>query len=148
MVEKRKSEKSRMSNSDEERDLSEQSADVGGLTASLDALKKIADKGEKRIENDLAKQSGMKEKEPEHSVGSVKNLVDELDEKYAMAQESRGSEAAKQAKSNKPEKTKSNKKTKRNKKEKKSEDLGVVDLLGALKSDIDSLRKENEEFKA
>ena len=30
----------------------------------------------------------------------------------------------------------------------KEESLGVVELLGVLKSDIDGLRKENEEFKA
>ncbi|MCP4935820.1 MAG: hypothetical protein GY927_16835 [bacterium] len=127
MVEKTKTGKRGKSKPSDEQVKSESNPDIGGLTASLEALVSIADEGEKRTAGDVVQLSA---RTPKDCKGK------ERSKKKSSAQKKRSSSRDKvQMPSIKDAEIED------------AESLGVVELLGALKSDIDSLRQDNEEFK-
>ena len=163
MVDKTKSEKNGKSKQKDTGTDCDQLPRVGGLTASLDALapgsKKQKDKGvenpeknpEKNVANNAAKStdgeihhlSSRKDKERDETARSAKKLAHKWDQTPANDHNAEGEKH-----NNKPENAQKAEDLDANSEpEKETETLGVVELFGALKSDIDSLRKDNEEFK-
>jgi regulator of replication initiation timing len=118
MVERRKAGKKGKSTADDASSSSENMPDVGGLTASLDALMAIADTSEKKAKGEVVRLSSRKTGGTAHR---------------AVKKTPGGRRKTTRAKP---------------RQDVEDETLGVVELLGALKSDIDSLRKDNDEFKA
>jgi len=113
---------------------SKSSADLGGLSASLEGLKNIADRASK-----------------EHQKKEAAGLVERVKEAGEAVAEKNGSPSIKADKLEEasPKKSWSTMHKQLSDQERdKEESLGVVELLGALKADIDGLRKENKEFKA
>ena len=128
MADKRNTGKSGKPVSSDEQEKSEKNPDIGGLTASLEALVSIADDGEKKAAGDVVQLSSRSQKGRHGKDGSKKKSSREKDKNS----------------SNDKAEIPSNKDAAMV----EAEPLGVVELLGALKSDIDSLRQDNEEFKA
>ena len=128
MADKRNTGKSGKPDLTDEQAESEKKPDIGGLTASLEALVSIADDGEKRVAGDVVQLSSRSQKG------------------------AHGKERSKKKPSREKDKNSSNEKAEipptKDGAIVDAEPLGVVELLGALKSDIDSLREDNAEFKA
>lgn len=153
MVERTKSGRNGKSKpDDDDNGKSNHSPDVGGLTASLDALVKLADKAEERNSEEITDLSSHKDKERDETARSAKKLAHKWDETSANEEliDSKKHKAKPRPRSRTRTRARSSKAvTKRNSESQIDTDsLGIVELLGALKSDIDSLRKDNEEFKA
>ncbi len=126
MVDKSKSGKSDKPKTAGEEVKSEINPDVTGLTASLAALNSITDDGDKNANGDVVHLSSRSKKKQKSGNGST---VEGSAKQRSTKQKSAVSHDETPLKDN-------------------LEPLGVVELLGALKSDIDSLRQDNEEFKA
>ncbi|MCF6197887.1 MAG: hypothetical protein L3J67_00570 [Hyphomicrobiaceae bacterium] len=134
MVSNKKANERWIETSERENPSSKSSSDIGGLSASLEGLKNIADHtGKEHNKKETAglvervKEAGeaVAEKNGVHSIGA-----DNVDE---ASRQKTWSTMHKQLS---------------DKEQDKEGSLGVVELLGALKADIDGLRKENKEFKA
>ncbi len=110
------------------------SPDIDGLSASLEDLKNTKDRKKKK-RNDK----------------EASGLVERVKEVGALMPDSLSAGSSIDNKSTEDSNSKSWSRMHKQLSDKavgQEESLGVVELLGALKSDIDGLRKENEEFKA
>ncbi len=124
MVEKIKSGKGEKLKSTNEEVKSDNNTDVAGLTASLAALNSIAEDGEKKAKGDVVHLSSRSKND--RKAGNASTIDGSVSERSDEEEISHVKTPVIE----------------------EAEPLGVVELLGALKSDIDSLRVDNEEFKA
>ncbi len=138
MVEKKTSGNRVKPKSDETDAVPDTTPDVGGLTASLDALMEIAESHEKRNKGDVVHLSTRQSKGRGESAATSRKAAKKPSARRRTPTRKTSTAPRKKAE---PEAVETSKKS-------DPESLGIVELLGALKSDIDSLRKDNEEFKA
>ncbi len=123
MDDTRKTAKSDKPNSAAEREKSGNNPDTDGLTASLEALKPVTSEGDSEMAGDVVELSSRSPvNDPAHQRSLTKETSCPAGDAEILLDKIVEQEEA--------------------------EPLGVVELLGALKSDIDSLRQENEEFKS
>ncbi len=132
MIDSEKKDEEWIELSDRKNPSSENAPKAAGLSASLDGLSNTADKKKRNGKDTSGLVARVKE------VGAL--VPDSLSTETSLAnQRGEGSNSKSWSRMHKQLSDKA---------VGREESLGVVELLGALKSDIDGLRKENEAFKA